>query len=431
MLTNDHVGIDSSNARECWEGVQRIAASNVFHRATRIRELLVYLADRSLHGSPEELTEPHIAEKVFGRKNYNPTEDNLVRASVRQLRLKLKEYFQTEGKTEPWIVELPKGSYHISFSRCRTERLDFFPVPAPEPPTQPASYRISATLFAVVAVVAVCSTALAVMFAIRNPVLRPFLNHKPTLMDLLVASPARQTQVVVIDSAFVLLQSFAGKNVGLEEYAGRTYFSELNPVAGLLPANTRKLLDSRQITSFSDVEIASAVSRDYGGAYPIRIRHARSMNVRDFKSDNNFLLIGSPLADPWITLFDRTLNFQFENHANSWPVIRNRQPRAGERAVYGSTASYDEAGPQYARIAVLHNHSGSGRVGLIAGTSMEGTEAAGEAFLDPSFAASMTKLLGVERVKNTPDFEMVIQTEGVGGAGYGTHVLAVRKLADQ
>lgn len=428
MVIKDHLEINSSNAQECWEGVQRIAASNVFHRAPRIRELLLYLADRSLHGSPEELAESHIADRVFNRKNYNPAEDNLVRASVRQLRLKLKEYFETEGKNESWVVELPRGSYQISFSRSDKEQLPFVAPPIPESPRS-VPFHVSRTLFTIVAAIAVCATAIAVTLAVCHPLLHTFVSHKPTLMDLLVTNPKEQTQVMVIDSALVLFQSFAGRDVGLEEYAGRTYISDLESAAMPPHATNRKPLGSRQITSFADVEIACAISREYGNVYPIRIRHARSMNVRDFKGDNNFVLIGSPLADPWTALFDRKLNFQFENHANSWPVIRNRHPRMGEQPVCGTTADYDETGPQYARIVVLRNTSGSGRVALIAGTSMEGTEGAGESFFDPDFARSLTKPFGVDQVKYLPDFELVMQTEGVGGAGYGARILAARKIA--
>jgi hypothetical protein len=96
------------------------------------------------------------------------------------------------------------------------------------------------------------------------------LNHKPTLMNLLVANPKQQTQVVVIDSAFVLFQSFAGRDVGLEEYAGRTYLATLDSTTRFLLENSSKVLGARQITSFADVEIASAISRDDGTIYPIR-----------------------------------------------------------------------------------------------------------------------------------------------------------------
>src|SRR5579875_1071677 len=131
MATKPQADPNRCEAQECWDTVQRIAASYLFHRATRARELLLYLADRSLYGSSEEITETQIAEKVFGRKEFNPVEDNIVRATVRQLRLKLKEYFETEGKGETWIAELPRGSYHISFRR-RTAEQPLYPPPLPE-----------------------------------------------------------------------------------------------------------------------------------------------------------------------------------------------------------------------------------------------------------------------------------------------------------
>jgi hypothetical protein len=62
---------------------------------------------------------------------------------------------------------------------------------------------------------------------------------------------------------------------------------------------------------------------------------------------------------------------------------------------------------------------------------MEGTEAAGESFLDPEFARSLTKLFGVDQVKELPDFELLMQTEGVGGAGYGARILATRTISSR
>ncbi|MGI0134464.1 MAG: hypothetical protein ACREBW_05855, partial [Candidatus Micrarchaeaceae archaeon] len=48
---------------------------------------------------------------------------------------------------------------------------------------------------------------------------------------------------------------------------------------------------------------------------------------------------------------------------------------------------------------------------LIAGTTMEGTEAAGKAFLDANFTRSLMKLFRVERVTSMPDFEALRHKE--------------------
>jgi len=49
---------------------------------------------------------------VLGRPpDYDTSHDTLVRVLVSQLRKKLHEHFATDGRDEPVIVEIPKGSY--------------------------------------------------------------------------------------------------------------------------------------------------------------------------------------------------------------------------------------------------------------------------------------------------------------------------------
>src|SRR6266852_2588397 len=95
-----------------WEVVQRVAASTLFQRSPRLRELLLYICERSLQNRPEELREQQIGCGVFGRKSdYNPGEDNIVRVEIRQLRKRLQEYFASEGKDDPYEIVIPKGAY--------------------------------------------------------------------------------------------------------------------------------------------------------------------------------------------------------------------------------------------------------------------------------------------------------------------------------
>jgi hypothetical protein len=52
---------------------------------------------------------------MLGRQlsvNLGIVEDSSVRVHARQLRLKLHEYFDGEGREEPMIVEIPKGAYN-------------------------------------------------------------------------------------------------------------------------------------------------------------------------------------------------------------------------------------------------------------------------------------------------------------------------------
>ena len=58
---------------ERWQLVERIAASPAFHKSARVRDLLLYLTERTLHGYWNQLSEQKIGHAVFGKPvNYSP-----------------------------------------------------------------------------------------------------------------------------------------------------------------------------------------------------------------------------------------------------------------------------------------------------------------------------------------------------------------------
>ena len=87
-----------------WQLIERITASPPFQKSARIRELLRYMAERTLHGQAQDLTEHRIGSAVFGKpQDYSVVEDSSVRVHIRQLRLRLHEYFDGEGRNETRI----------------------------------------------------------------------------------------------------------------------------------------------------------------------------------------------------------------------------------------------------------------------------------------------------------------------------------------
>src|SRR3984957_6001919 len=99
-----------------WQLIERITASPPFQKATRLRELLRFMAERSIQGESQNLREPRIGLAVFCKaQDYSVGEDSSVRVHVRQLRLKLHEYFDGECRQELSIVEIPKGAYTTVF----------------------------------------------------------------------------------------------------------------------------------------------------------------------------------------------------------------------------------------------------------------------------------------------------------------------------
>jgi hypothetical protein len=90
--------------------VERIAASPGFQKSARLRELLLYVTEQTLQGRASQLTEYEIGHAIFGKPaDYSPLDDSSVRVHARQLRLRLHEYFDSIGRSEPLMVEIPKG----------------------------------------------------------------------------------------------------------------------------------------------------------------------------------------------------------------------------------------------------------------------------------------------------------------------------------
>jgi hypothetical protein len=55
--------------------------------------------------------------QVFSRgEGYDTALDNIVRVNAFDLRKRLAEYFATEGRDEPVIIKIPKGSYKPAFT---------------------------------------------------------------------------------------------------------------------------------------------------------------------------------------------------------------------------------------------------------------------------------------------------------------------------
>jgi TolB-like protein len=97
------------------EQLHRILGSKLFVSSHRSQDFLRYVVDRSLAGSsPKEYA---IAVDVFERGvDYDPSVDATVRVEAGRLRARLREYYESEGKSDPVCISIPKGSYAAVFS---------------------------------------------------------------------------------------------------------------------------------------------------------------------------------------------------------------------------------------------------------------------------------------------------------------------------
>lgn len=103
-------------------------------RTTRPARLLAFIGSGYFQQRQEPLTEYSIATEVFGRsaKNFDSTEDAVVRVEAHRLRKKLREIYQKGQGPHGIQLSVPAGSYDLKFLPA-TE-----PHPVESEPTEPA-----------------------------------------------------------------------------------------------------------------------------------------------------------------------------------------------------------------------------------------------------------------------------------------------------
>src|SRR6266852_1807943 len=96
--------------------IDTLVASKELHGAHSLCKLLRYLANHAMDFPGEPLKEYKIATEVFGRSSdFDPQLDSIIRVQAGRLRSRLAKYYESEGAGDPILVELPKGSYVVSF----------------------------------------------------------------------------------------------------------------------------------------------------------------------------------------------------------------------------------------------------------------------------------------------------------------------------
>src|SRR5712691_6143398 len=96
--------------------VEKLLSSHTLHGSESLCKLLRYLANNSIEHPGSSPKEYQIATEVLGRqKDFDPHVDSMVRVQAGRLRTKLGEYYASEGADDQTLVEMPKGTYALTF----------------------------------------------------------------------------------------------------------------------------------------------------------------------------------------------------------------------------------------------------------------------------------------------------------------------------
>jgi len=405
---------------ECLGQLDRLLRSPLLQGSEALCKLLQYLAHHTLNSPADHLKEYQIGTEVLGRPpDFDPQTDSSVRMQVGRLRTKLTEYYNSAGIHDPILVDIPKGRYTLSFERrVDAPQQEVVHEAVVHPPRSASAQR--RWMLAGLIVLAIACAALWIQNRILYRSFYPW-QSKPAVSafwsGILDARP--DTDVVMADSSFSLVQLITKKSFSFEDYRNRSYISQLQTQDDLSPdmRSALNLIASKNLESSSDVRLAQRILTLDPLGKRIHLYYAREYQPALIKQDN-LILIGSPIANPWDELFESRLTFIATLDYGAPTFITDRAPTAGEQSTYIPTGSVG-----YCTVAYLPNSDQNGSVLLIEGTGSEATEAAGDFLLSEDQLSNFQKMLHVTKL---PYFEVLLKASQVKGTPLSTTLVAYR-----
>lgn len=406
--------------------IQRVASSSGFANAHTIRALFLYIANHTIEGQFDQLKEQQIGSQVLRRKpDYNPADDNIVRVRIRELRHKLEEYFSNEGKSESYVITIPKGAYVAAFTPRETEA----PLPSLEPISIPVDHKPnSTTAWWILGIAIAAITGYALSFILHaNSFSRQQGGKDARLISFWAPLlEKKELTVVAADSGFALWQDFTHQTFNLSEYVNRAY---LKPV----PATPTSLeIVTRRSTSTADLAAAARLAEiaEHLGAQT-STQFARDLSIQDLRN-KNVVLSGSRRSNPWVELFEPKMNFVLADATDAQgPTFKNKVPQVGESPTYSIAGKFEIASSarnaivSYAIVALMPNLSSTGYVLILEGLNMEGSEAALAVVTNPEKLASLQQRVG--RAPGPPrPFEALVKLTAFAGAAANIEIVAHR-----
>jgi hypothetical protein len=399
--------------------VEKLVNSHVLHGSESLCKLLRYLAKHVLDHPGTPIKEYQIATEVFGRSSdFDPQLDSMVRVQAGRLRVKLSEYYSTDGAEDPIIVELPKGTYVLAFHH----RSPAVAKPnvgavsaAPAEPAGPRQNWIIATASLTI-LLAIAAVVILGMISTRNSAQAGIAHDSdgpPAAMRAFWGS-----FVSGQDAPWVIFSN--AKFVGRPEVALRYYDAN---------KDQKNAVIFDHYTGVGEVLSVHELDRLFATFHrEIRVKRGSLFSLDDAKN-NNLIFVGSPLENLTLLEIPGTQDFVFHRVAmgprKGDPEILNVHPQSGEQKEYMGTPTDDPLTEDYAVIAFVKGLEPSQSVLILAGDTTMGTQAAVEYVCNKNSVEQLLLRLSVSQTGQLKPFEALIRVKVTRGVPVSTELVAI------
>jgi hypothetical protein len=401
--------------------VEKITSSHGLHGSESLCRLLRYLAHHALDHPGSPLKEYQIATEVFGRPpDFDPQLDSTIRVQAGRLRSKLAEYYAAEGAEDQIAVELPKGTYVVSFRHRSADarailngvgRREGEPAGGPRPARNWLAAFVVASILLAASLVAIGELAFPHK-AVNLPLAsegEPAAVVFGTFWNPFLTGP-EEPWVIFSNAAFI----------GRPETGMRYYNAARDP---------RDLIWDHY-TGVGEVLAVHNLDQVFG-LLRRRIRVKRgSLFSLDDAQNNDLIFVGSPSEN--LTLLDipGSKEFLFQR-LTSGPrrgdlAIVNVHPNPGEPAVVMASPSTSPLTEDYAIVALMPGLNPVRSVIILAGTTTFGTQGAVEFVSRQNSVAELLSRLAVKQAGELRPFEALLRVKIARGVPVETELVAVR-----
>ena len=404
---------------QCFQQIEKLTKSHSLHGSESLCKLLRHLAEHSLYHPGMSLKEYQIATEVLGRPaGFDPQSDSTVRVQAGRLRVKLAEYYAQEGANDPVLVEIPKGSYALTFTLRPTSgpavvAAQTFELHEGKPQGQASNRGWAIAVIVLSALLASSFITSAILLSQRTrqqtataqsaaPELQVFWNR-------FVVSP-QQPWVIFSNGSFV----------GRPE-TGMRYFNA---------SSDKRAFILDHYTGVGEVLAIHQLDHVFGMLNrPLRVKRGALFSLDDAKN-NDLIFVGSPSEN--LTLLDipGTQDFIFQR-LDSGPrkgdlAVTNVHPQVGEPNYFLGTPANQPTTEDYAIVSLLPGLDPSRSILILAGATTFGTQAAVEYVCREDDIKTLLQRLNVVKPSDLKFFEAALRVKIAHGVPVTTELIALR-----
>jgi hypothetical protein len=401
--------------------IDRLVNSHTLHGSESLCKLLRYLADHAIRKPGVALKEYQIATEVFGRPaEFDPQLDSLVRVQAGRLRSKIAEYYASEGAEDPMLVELPKGTYALSFHPATLSSKNLVRgMHEPDGEKDGSQPRRSSRLVLILSSLLVVSLAVIAWLAAGKVT----SNRSPSADE--TAAPAFRVFWHAFangpDAPWVIFSN--GAFIGRPE-TGLRYFD---------PKRDSRDAISDHYTGVGEVLAVYDLNQVFAQLHrQVRVKRGSLFSLDDAQN-NNLIFVGSPAENLSLRDIPSTHHFVFQR-SPSGPrkgdlAIFNVDPRPDEPKMFFASPSGTPLTEDYAIVGLVPGMNSARSVLILAGTTTIGTQAAAEYVCRQDSLEQLLLRLSVSENGEMKPFEAVLHVKVARGVPVGSQLVALRELS--